>query len=164
VKQIWVGDLTYVATRAGCEYLPVLLNLVLRYADARATGTMFVKALPLKTYGALAQRKPSPRSLHHTDRGRQGASWEVGTALATHAMQCNTGRCSKCFDNAAAERFFATLELDLLATADPHSHREGPRAIAAFIGSWCDPERRHSTLGYVSPMQYRRQSCQIARV
>lgn len=59
--------------------------------------------------------------------------------------------------NAVAESFFATLEHELLAAADFHSHREAERAIAAFIDDWYNPVRRHSTLDYVSPMQYERQ-------
>ena len=62
-----------------------------------------------------------------------------------------------------AESFFATLEHELLATADFHSHREAERAIADIIDRWYNPVRRHSSLGYVSPMQYERQLGRMAR-
>ena len=68
-----------------------------------------------------------------------------------------------CWDNAVAESFFATLEHELLATADVHSHREAERAIAGCIDDWYNPTRRHSALGYVSPLQYERQLGQMAR-
>ena len=76
--------------------------------------------------------------------------------LTTHAVVQSMSRRGDCWDNAVAESFFATLEHELLGTADFYSHREAERAIAAFIDDWYNPVRRHSTLGYVSPMQYER--------
>ncbi|NJL17980.1 MAG: transposase [Nitrospira sp.] len=61
-----------------------------------------------------------------------------------------------------AESFFATLEHELLAQHDFHSHHEAARAIGEYIDGWYNPVRRHSTLGYVSPMQYERQLRQAA--
>lgn len=62
-----------------------------------------------------------------------------------------------CWDNAVSESFFATLEHELLADADFATRREAHLAVAAFIESWYNVERRHSTLGYVSPVQYEAQ-------
>ena len=93
----------------------------------------------------------------------QYASQDYRATLTTHRVVQSMSRRGDCWDNAVAESFFATLEHELLALADFHSHREAERAIAEFIDDWHNPVRRHSTLGYVSPMQYERQLRQSAK-
>jgi putative transposase len=93
----------------------------------------------------------------------QYASQEYRAVLHAHGVVPSMSRRGDCWDNAVAESFFSTLEHELLAHADSHSHREATHAIAEFIDDWYNPERRHSTLGSVSPMQYERQLGQRAR-
>lgn len=82
-------------------------------------------------------------------------------------MRQSMSRKGDCWDNAVSESFFSTMEHELLADADFHTRREAHLAIAEYIESWYNVERRHSTLGYVSPMQYEEQlrqgSQQVAR-
>lgn len=154
----WVGDMTYVPTRAGWLYLAVLLDLASRRVVGWAVGTTLATALPLTALQrALAWRQPAAGLLHHTDRGSQYASQDYRAVLTSHGVVQSMSRRGNCWDNAVAESFFATLEHELLAAADFHSHHEAERAIAAFIDDWYNPVRRHATLGYVSPMQYERQ-------
>ena len=155
--------MTYVPTRAGWLYLAVLLDLASRRVVGWAVGTTLATALPLTALQrALAWRQPAAGLLHHTDRGSQYASADYRAMLTTHGVVPSMSRRGNCWDNAVAESFFATLEHELLATADFHSHRDAERAIAAFIDDWYNPVRRHSTLDYVSPMQYERQLRQSA--
>jgi putative transposase len=162
--RVWVGDMTYIPTRVGWLYLAVLLDLASRRVVGWAVGTTPATILPLTALRrALAWRQPAAGLIHHSDRGSPYASQDYRDELAAHKALASMSRTGDCWDNAVAESFFATLEHELLATADFHSHREAERAIAEFIDGWYNPERRHSTLGYVSPMQYERQLGQLAR-
>jgi len=93
----------------------------------------------------------------------QYASAEYRAALAQQQMRQSMNRTGDCWDNAVAERFFATLEHELLAQTVLHSHREANVALTDFIEHWYNAERQHSTLGYVSPQQYEHQLRQMAR-
>lgn len=160
----WCGDLTYIPTREGWLFLAVLLDLATRRVVGWATSATLATALPLAALrGALQLRRPAPGLIHHTDRGSQFASQAYRAMLGAHGVRQSMSRKGDCWDNAVAESFFATLEHELLADADFHTRREAHAAVAAFIESWYNGERRHSTLGYVSPMQYERQLAQSAR-
>lgn len=154
----WVGDLTYIPTREGWLFLAVLLDLATRRVVGWATGTTLATALPLAAlHQALRLRRPLPGLIQHTDRGSQYASQEYRAVLAAHGMRQSMSRKGDCWDNAVSESFFATLEHELLADADFATRREARDAVAMFIESWYNVERRHSTLGYLSPVQYEAQ-------
>lgn len=160
----WCGDLTYVPTREGWLYLAVLLDLATRRVVGWATGATLATALPLAALTqALRHRRPAPGLLHHTDRGAQYASQEYRAVLAAHGLRQSMSRRGDCWDNAVSESFFSTLEHELLATADFRTRGEAQTAVATFIESWYNAERRHSTLGYVSPVQYEQQLRHPAR-
>ena len=154
----WVGDLTDVPTREGWLYVAVLLDLATRRAVGWATGATLETALPLTAlHRALAERRPTAGLIAHSDRGSQYASREYRAVLAAHGAVQSMSRRGDGYDNAVAESFFSTLEHELIADADFHSRHEAQRAIFEFIEVWYNRERRHSTLGYVSPAQYERQ-------
>jgi transposase InsO family protein len=151
----WCGDLTYIPTREGWLFLAVLLDLATRRVVGWATGATLATALPLAAlHQALRLRRPPRGLIQHTDRGSQYASGEYRAVLAAHGIRQSMSRKGDCWDNAVAESFFATLEHELLADADFHTRREAHAAVAEFIDTWYNGERRHSTLGYVSPVQY----------
>lgn len=160
----WCGDMTYIPTREGWLFLAVLLDLATRRVVGWATGATLATALPLAAlHQALRLRRPSRGLIQHTDRGSQYASQEYRATLATHGIVQSMSRKGDCWDNAVSESFFATLEHELLADADFHTRREAHHAVADFIDTWYNGERRHSTLGYVSPVQYEQQLRQVAR-
>jgi putative transposase len=104
LNTVWVGDMTYIPTRAGWLYLAVLLDLASRCVVGWAVRTTLATALPVAALQrALAWRQPSRGLTHHTDRGSQYASREYRTVLATHGMQCSMSRRGDCWDNAVAE-------------------------------------------------------------
>lgn len=154
----WVGDLTYIPTRAGWCYLAVLLDLASRRVVGWATGATLDAGLPLTALRrALAERRPRAGLIAHSDRGSQYASQAYRAVLSAHGVVQSMSRKGDCWDNAVAESFFSTLEHELLAGADFHSRHEAQRAIVEFIEVWYNRGRRHSTLGYISPAQYERQ-------
>ena len=156
--RVWVSDITYVPTRAGWLYLAVVLDL----ASGRVIGwamrasleeTLTLDALQM----ALMQRRPAGGLLHHSDRGSHYASTAYRALLAAHGMVSSMSRRGDCWDNAVAESFFATLEHELLADAAFASHVDARSAIFEFIEIWYNRQRRHSSLDYLSPVQYEEQ-------
>ncbi len=157
--RVWVADLTYVPTGESWLYLAVVLDLASRRVVGWATGPTLRTTLPLTAlHHALRTRRPAPGLVHHSDRGVQYASAEYQAVLAAHGVTPSMSRRGDCWDNAVAESFFATLETELIAGAQWPTHAAATRALAEFIDRWYNGERRHSSLGHLSPAQYELQS------
>lgn len=153
--RIWVGDMTFVPTRTGWLYLAVLLDLASRRVVGWATSATPDRTLALAALQrALALRQPAPGLVHHTDRGSPYTSGVYQALLAARGITGSMSRAGNCWDNAVAESFFATLEHELIAPHDWATRWEAHRAIGTYIEGWYNPKRRHSSLGYRSPMQY----------
>ena len=155
LNQVWVSDITYVPTRAGWLYLATVLDLASRRVVGWAMrdtldAELAVSALQM----AIGARRPSPGLIHHSDRGSQYACGDYQALLAAHGMRASMSRKGNCWDNAVAESFFATLELELIVNATWETCDAARRAIFRYIETWYNRERRHSTLGYVSPAVY----------
>jgi transposase InsO family protein len=154
-NQGWVGDVTYIRTVAGWLYLAVILDLfsrrVVGYALSRRNDTQ----LALAALKAAIKCRTLPLGLlHHTDRGSPYASDEYQAALKASGIVCSMSRRGDCWDNAVAESFFSTLKSDL-ALDDPELTPELARAqVVDYIDNFYNPERRHSTLDYFSPIEY----------
>ncbi len=102
---------------------------------------------------ARESRRPSAGLIHHSDRGSQYAAGAYRAELAAHGMVASMSRTGNCYDNAVAERFFATLEFELIMMNDWATREAARRAIFRYIETWYNRHRRHSTLGYVSPAE-----------
>jgi transposase InsO family protein len=158
LNRVWVSDLTYLPTAAGWLYLAVVLDLASRRVVGWAMSASLDAGLALDALRmAIAARRPTRGLLHHSDRGSQYAAGEYRALLASHAMLASMSRKGNCWDNAVAESFFATLERELVARRDWQTHDEARQAIFRYIETWYNRQRRHSTLGYISPVQYERE-------
>ncbi len=104
---------------------------------------------------ALEQRRPVG-VIHHSDQGSQYTSIAFGQRCAKAGVKPSMGSVGDCYDNAMCESFFATLECELLDRTRFRSHGEARSAIFEFIEAWYNPRRRHSAIGYLSPMDYER--------
>ena len=156
--RVWVGDITYVPTREGWLYLAVLIDLASRMVVGWAMRTTLHADITLDALRmALWRRRPLAGLIHHSDRGVQYACGEYQRALAAQQIRCSMSRKGDCWDNAVAESFFATLEWELIERSDWHTRREAERDIFNYIEVWYNRERRHSTLGYLSPADYEAQ-------
>jgi putative transposase len=155
LNQVWVSDITYVPTRAGWLYLAVVLDLASRRVVGWAMRDTLETELTVSALTmAIGARGPAPGLIHHSDRGVQYACTEYQAVLAAHGMQPSMSRRGNCWDNAVAESFFATLELELLVHSDWSTHDTARQAIFRYIETWYNPRRRHSTLAYMSPATY----------
>ena len=155
LDRVWVSDITYVPTREGWLYLAAVLDLASRRCIGWAMGETLETELALGAlHMALVGRRPPPGCFHHSDRGAQFADAAYRARLTAHGLIASMSRKGDCWDNAVAESFFATLEFELIIDSDWHTRDEARRDIFEFIEVWYNRERRHSTLGYVSPVQY----------
>ena len=161
--RVWVTDITYLATVEGWLYLAVVVDLFSRRVVGWATSDRLGEGVALEALGmGLARRRPPPGLLHHSDRGSQYASAEYRAVLAGHGMERSMSGVGSCWDNAVAESFFATLKVELDHDGAWRTRAEAHRAVFDYIELFYNGERRHSTLGYLSPSAFERQWRQTA--
>lgn len=157
-NEVWATDLTYVETRGGWLYLAVVLDGGTRRVIGWATARHLRETLPLEALTmALGRRRVRPGLLHHSDQGRQYTSMRYQALLRQHEIQPSMSRVGECWDNAVAESFFATLKCERLHRREYRTPLEAQHDIARYIETWYNPRRRHSALGYLSPMEYEQQ-------
>ncbi len=159
---VWVGDVKYIATGDGWLYLAVLLDLFSRRVVGWATSASNDRALALAALDqAVSKRHPGSGLVHHTDRGSPYASDDYRAALTQRGLVASMSRTGDCYDNAVAESFFATLKTEHVDHEHFGSHEQAHASIADYIERFYNTARRHSSLGYVSPIEFELRS-QIA--
>jgi transposase InsO family protein len=154
-NESWVADITYIPTRAGWLYLAVVEDLYSRRVvgwsmAGHLESRLVVDALEL----AVERRLPGAGLLAHSDRGGQYASDHYQRLLARHGITCSMSRRADCWDNAPMESFFASLKKELVHDADFATPAEARAAVVEYIEVFYNNQRRHSSLGYVSPAEY----------
>ncbi len=151
----WVTDITYLTTRQGWLFLAVVLDLFSRRVVGWATSDRLGEGLALDALTmSLARRRPAAGLVHHSDRGPQYISDQYGAVLARHGIVMSLSRRGNCWDNAVAESFFATLKVELVYETTWLTHAEARRALFDYIEVFYNGQRRHSSLGYVSPRAF----------
>jgi len=154
-NQKWAGDITYVATQEGWLYLAVLLDLYSRRIVGWAMGGRVTTALTHTALTmAMQQRQVEEGLLHHSDRGSQYAAHDYQQQLTVQGIQCSMSRPGNCWDNAVVESFFASLKTELIYRRRFQTRQEAQTAIFAYIEAFYNRRRRHSTLGYLSPVEF----------
>jgi putative transposase len=155
INRVWVSDITYLPTDEGFLYLAATVDLASRNCVGWAMRNTLDAELAVSALRmAVEQRRPRPGLIHHSDRGSQYACDDFRGELDAHQMRASMSRKADCWDNAVAESFFATLEMELIANSRWRTRAEARTAVFEFIEGWYNRVRRHSTLGYLSPMQY----------
>jgi transposase InsO family protein len=151
----WVGDITYLPTASGFIFLAVLLDLYSRRVVGWAVSNTMGTELPLRALeSALATRTLTGPLIHHTDRGIQYVSRDYVECLQQHGIQRSMSRRANCWDNAPAESFFSTLKMELPeATCGTLHPKDVRRAVLDYIAHY-NLKRRHSSIGYLSPVDY----------
>ena len=153
---LWVADITYVPSWGGFLYLAVVLDAYSRRIVGWAMGHNLKAQLVIDAMNmAIGQRKPS-NVVHHSDQGSQYTSLAFGLRCKEAGVRPSMGSLGDAYDNAMCESFFATLECELLDRRQFHTKAEARMAIFEFIEGWYNPARRHSALGYQSPIAYER--------
>jgi putative transposase len=154
-NEAWVADITYIWTREGWLYLAAVEDLYSRMvvgwsmAD-HMESRLVVDALEM----AVARRLPEEGLLAHSDRGSQYASEHYQTLLLKHGIDCSMSGKGQCWDNAPMESFFGTLKKELVYDEDYDTRTQARSSIFEYIEVFYNPTRRHSALGYLSPVVF----------
>lgn len=149
---MWVGDVTFIATRTDWLYLAVLIDLYSRKVvgwsmSSGNNGALVKDALEM----AIEHRKPSPGLIHHTDRGSTYAMQSYRDRLQQHGMLSSMSRKRDCWDNAVAESFFANLKNELTHYQTFNNQEKARTAIFEYMEIFYNRQRLHQTLNYQTP-------------
>lgn len=156
-NQVWVADITYVATDEGWVYVALVMDLFSRKLvgwalESFVDGRLTLAALRM----ALGQRHPDARLVHHSDRGVQYAATAYRTVLEGCGITLSMSRKGNCYDNAAMESANGTIKTERVYGQRYQTRAEAKADLIAYIGYY-NTERRHSALGYYSPAEFERQ-------
>jgi putative transposase len=158
-NKLWVADITYIPTWAGFLYLAVVLDAWSRRVVGWAMATHLKTELVLDAMNmALTQRQPTTQVVHHSDHGCQYTSVAFGKRCREAGVKPSMGTVGDAFDNAMCESFFASLECELLDRRSFQAQSEARMAVFQWIEGWYNPRRRHSSLGYKSPVAFEREA------
>ena len=152
-NQKWAGDISYVWTREGWLYLAVIIDLHSRRVIGWAVSSRMKRDLAIRALKmAIALRNPPKGCIHHTDRGSQYCSHDYQKLLRQHGFKVSMSGKGNCYDNAVVETFFKTIKAELLWQRSWETRRAAEMAIFEYINGFYNPRRRHSALGWKSPL------------
>lgn len=158
LDRTWASDITYIWTDEGWLYLAVILDLRSRRVVGWSMSQSLESTLVLDALRmALVRRKPGRGVLHHSDRGSQYAGEAFQKLLRDHGMKCSMSRKGDCWDNAVIESFNATIKTELIHRTKWTTREQVRAAVYKYIETWYNARRLHSTLGYVSPVEFEAQ-------
>jgi transposase InsO family protein len=154
--QIWLNDITYVATREGGLYLAVILDFFSRLVVGWKLGESLEAGLVVTALqNALTRREPPRGLIFHSDQGCQYSSQAVRQTLRLWGMQPSMSARGNCYENATAEAFFSTLKTEAFPSDQVFATKaEARRELFEYIEVYYNNQRLHSSLGYRTPRQY----------
>jgi transposase InsO family protein len=154
-NSLWTSDITYIRTREGWLYLAVVLDLWSRSVISWRTDRNMDENLVIKPIErAIRDRQPSGELILHSDRGRQYASQRLRQILRENNITQSMSSKGNCYDNAPTESFFSTLKRELIYRESYRTREEAKQSLFEYIELFYNRQRRHSSLGYISPMQF----------
>jgi putative transposase len=155
-NKLWVADITYIPTWAGFLYLAVVLDVWSRRVVGWAMANHLRTELVLSALNmAIEQRRPT-HVIHHSDQGCQYTSIAFGQRCQELGVRPSMGSVGDCYDNALCESFFATLECELIDRFTFRTRRDARLAVFRWIEAWYNLNRRHSSIGRMSPVNFER--------
>jgi putative transposase len=156
----WVADITYLWTQEGWLYLSVVLDLFSRRVVGWSLKSHMGEGLVRSAFlMALGRRNPHSGLLHHSDRGCQYASKDYQHLLSQHGVIASMSRKGNCWDNAVMERFFGSLKSERTDNKIYLTKEEAKADVIDYIEMFYNSERLHSTLDYLTPMEYEKKYC-----
>ncbi|MBT9160974.1 MAG: hypothetical protein DDT26_02271 [Dehalococcoidia bacterium] len=158
-NQKWVADFTYIWTAEGWLYVAAVIDLFSRRVvgwsmSATMTAQLVTDALMM----AIWRRGKPDALLHHSDQGSQYTSEQFQRLMADNGVTCSMSRSGNVWDNAAMESFFSSLKTERIARKTYRTRNQAKAEVFDYIERFYNPKRRHSTLGYLSPIDFKRQA------
>ncbi len=155
----WIADFTYIWTAEGWLYVAAVLDLFSRRVvgwsmSATMTAQLVADALVM----AIWRRGKPEDLLHHSDRGSQYVSEQFQRLMADHGVVCSMSRAGDCWDNAAMESFFSSLKIERTSRKTYRTRDQAKADVFDYIECFYNPRRRHSTIGYLSPVEFEKQA------
>ena len=158
-NQKWVADFTYLWTAEGWLYVAAVIDVFSRRVVGWSTSAAMAAQLVTDALVMAIWRRGKPDALlHHSDRGSQYSSEQFQKLMADHGVICSMSRSGNVWDNAAMESFFSSLKTERTARKIYRTRDQARADVFDYIERFYNPQRRHSTLGYVSPMEFERKA------
>ncbi|NAQ33969.1 IS3-like element IS600 family transposase [Escherichia coli] len=162
-NQVWVADLTYVATQEGWLYLAGIKDVYTCEIVGYAMGERMTKELTGKAlFMALRSQRPPAGLIHHSDRGSQYCAYDYRVIQEQFGLKTSMSRKGNCYDNAPMESFWGTLKNESLSHYRFNNRDEAISVIREYIEIFYNRQRRHSRLGNISPAAFREKYHQMA--
>ena len=156
-NQKWAADFTYLWTAEGWLYVAVVLDLYARRVIGWSMKPEMTSQLVIDALMMAVWRRGKPEAvIHHSDRGSQYTSEQFQRLLAELGIACSMSRSGNCWDNSAMESFFSSMKTERTASKMYRTRDDARADVFDYIERFYNPVRRHSTLGYLSPVDYER--------
>jgi putative transposase len=158
-NQKWIADFTYIWTAQGWLYVAAVVDLYSRRVVGWSMSSSMAAQLVTDALIMAIWRRGKPDSLlHHSDQGSQYTSEQFQRLMADHGITCSMSRSGNVWDNAAMESFFSSLKTERTARKVYRTRDDAKADVFDYIERFYNPRRRHSTLGYLSPVDYEEQA------
>ena len=155
----WIADFTYIRTAEGWLYVAAVIDLFSRRVVGWSMGaTMTAQLVTDALLMAIWRRGKPDALLHHSDQGSQYTSEQFRQLMADNGVTCSMSRSGNVWDNAAMESFFSTLKTERTARKVYLSRNQARADVFDFIERFYNAKRRHSTIGYLSPIEFERRA------
>jgi putative transposase len=155
----WIADFTYIWTAEGWLYVAAVVDLFSRCVVGWSMSAAMTAQLVTDALVMAIWRRGMPDALvHHSDRGSQYSSEQFQRLMADHGVVCSMSRSGNVWDNAAMESFFSSLKTERTAAKTYRSRDEAKADVFDYIERFYNARRRHSTIGYLSPMEFERRA------
>jgi putative transposase len=157
-NELWVADITAIPTWAGFLNLAVVLDVFSRRIVGWSMACHMRSELVLNALAMALESRYPDHVIHHSDQGSQYTSIAFGQGCSDAGVRPSMGSVGDCYDNAMCESFFATVECELIDRRVLRTQAEARKEVFEFIEGWYNPRRRHSSLGYLSPVDFENQA------
>jgi putative transposase len=154
-NQKWIADFTYIWTAEGWLYVGAVIDLFSRRVVGWSMSATMTAQLVADALVMAIWRRGRPKALlHHSDQGSQYSSEQFQRLMADHGITCSISRSGNVWDNAAMESFFSSLKTERVARKVYRTRNAARADVFDYIERFYNPRRRHSAIGYLSPMEF----------
>jgi putative transposase len=160
IDERWSSDITYLWTRQGWLFLAVVMDLFSRRIVGWSMNKLINRHLVIDAMAMALGQRDKPQ-IHHSDRGSQYTSDDFRDLLKKHGIECSMSGRGNCYDNAPVESFFSSLKRERVRRQTYRTREEAKADVFDYIEYFYNRKRRHSTLGYLSPVEFENRTLKL---